>query len=473
VTLDKKYLAFRGRMLIVGFGSIGQGVLPLLFRHVDIKPEQIEIVTAEEKGIEEARKYGVTFTIDPLSRTNYRQIVSQRLKKGDFLLNLSVDVASVVLIELCQEIGALYLDTVIEPWAGGYTDPNLSPSQRSNYAQREEAMALKRKYPGGPTAVITHGANPGLVSHFVKQALLNIAEAVGKPVATPKDKAGWSTLAADLGMKVVHIAERDTQVAATPKRPGEFVNTWSIDGFVSEGSQPAELGWGSHERHFPADGKRHDFGSDSAIYLMRPGASTRVRTWTPLEGPFHGFLITHGESISISDYYTVKDAAGHATFRPTVHYAYHPCDDAVLSVHELGGKNWIQQSKQRLIVDEITDGIDELGVLLMGHAKGAYWYGSVLSIHEARRLVPFNNATSLQVCVAVLSGVIWAMENPDRWIVEPDEMDHDRVLEISAPYLGDMVGKFSDWTPLQDRERLFPEDVDHDDAWQFKNFRVV
>jgi homospermidine synthase len=74
---------------------------------------------------------------------------------------------------------------------------------------------------------------------------------------------------------------------------------------------------------------------------------------------------------------------------------------------------------------------------------------------------------------AVLSGVIWAMENPERWIVEPDEMDHDRVLEISAPYLGEMVGKFSDWTPLQDRERLFPEDVDHDDPWQFKNFRVV
>jgi homospermidine synthase len=274
-------------------------------------------------------------------------------------------------------------------------------------------------------------------------------------------------------MKVVHIAERDTQVAATPKRPGEFVNTWSIDGFVSEGSQPAELGWGSHERHFPADGRRHDFGGDSAIYLMRPGASTRVRTWTPLEGPFHGFLITHGESISISDYYTVKDASGAVTFRPTVHYAYHPCDDAVLSVHELGGKNWIQQSEQRLIVDEITDGIDELGVLLMGHGKGAYWFGSVLSIHEARRLVPYNNATSLQVCVAVLAGVIWAMENPDRWIVEPDEMDHDRILEISVPYLGDMVGKFSDWTPLQDRERLFPEDVDRDDPWQFKNFRVV
>ena len=57
-----------------------------------------------------------------------------------------------------------------------------------------------------------------------------------------------------------------------PKQPGEFVNTWSVDGFVSEGSQPRELGWGTHERNFPRDGKRHDFGCMAAIYLMQPGA---------------------------------------------------------------------------------------------------------------------------------------------------------------------------------------------------------
>ena len=68
-----------------------------------------------------------------------------------------------------------------------------------------------------------------------------------------------------LGVKVIHIAERDTQVSSRPKMPGEFVNTWSVDGFVSEGSQPAELGWGTHERHFPRDGRQHDFGRKSAI----------------------------------------------------------------------------------------------------------------------------------------------------------------------------------------------------------------
>ncbi len=470
--MDKKHVAYKGRLVILGFGSIGQGVLPLILRHVDMPRDNIVVVTAEERGREVAAEYGIRFILEPLTRDNYRQVLSGLLAKDDFLLNLSVDVQSVALIQLANELGALYLDTCIEPWPGGYTDPSLTPSQRSNYALRESALALAPKFAGGPTAVLTHGANPGLVSHFVKEALLHIARDTGHKAATPKDRKGWSELARDLGVKVIHIAERDTQVADFPKKVGEFVNTWSIDGFVGEGSQPAELGWGAHERHFPEDGKRHDFGCDAAIYLMRPGASTRVRSWTPLEGPYHGFLVTHNESISIADYYTVKDGAKVA-YRPTVHYAYHPCDDAVLSLHEIAGKNWQIQSEKRLMVDEITTGIDELGVLLMGHAKGAYWYGSRLSIEETRKLVKHNNATSLQVTAAVLAGMIWAIENPNAGVVEADSLDHERILEIMRPYLGEVVGAYSDWTPLLRRGALFPEAVDASDPWQFKNFRVV
>jgi homospermidine synthase len=469
---DNKHVAFSGRFVIVGFGSIGQGVLPLLLRHIAMRPDQIAIITAELRGEEVAKEYGVRFVETALTPENYRTVLEGWLGSGDFLLNVSVDVSSVALIELCQEKGALYLDTCIEPWPGGYTDPGLSPSARSNYAFRESALALRSRFPSGPTAVLTHGANPGLVSHFVKQALIDIARDADPKTAVPADRAGWGRLAEQLGVKVVHIAERDTQVANLPKEPGEFVNTWSIDGFFSEGSQPSELGWGTHEKHFPADGRRHDFGSQAAIYLLRPGAGTRVRSWTPLEGPYLGFLITHGESISIADYLTVRDGEG-VRYRPTCHYAYHPCDDAVLSLHELAGKNWQLQSKKRLMMDEIVKGIDELGVLLMGPQKGAYWYGSRLSIEEARRVAPHNNATSLQVTAAVLAGAIWAIEHPRRGILEPEELDFARILEIAGPYLGDVVGVYGDWTPLIDRETLFPEDLDHDDPWQFKNIRVV
>ena len=467
-----KHAAFAGRLVMLGFGSIGQGVLPLILRHIDMPKDRIEIVTSDDRGAAIAAEYGIAHTVLPLTRENYETVLRGRLAKGDFLLNLSVDVSSVALITLCREIGALYLDTCVEPWLGGYTDPSLTPSQRSNYALRESMLALKMG--AGPTAVTTHGANPGLVSHLVKQALLNVARDTGHAAAVPTTREGWASLARDLGVKVIHIAERDTQVAAgRPKKRGEFVNTWSIDGFTGEGCQPAELGWGTHEKAMPADGRRHDFGCDAGIYLMRPGASTRVRSWTPLEGPMHAFLITHNESISLADYYTLRDDKGAAVYRPTAHYAYHPCDDAVLSVHEFAGRNWELQSEKRLMMEEITSGMDELGVLLMGHAKGAYWYGSRLTVEEARALAPHNNATSLQVCVAVLAGVVHAIENPNAGVLEADELDHARALEICFPYLGEMAGVYSDWTPLQDRGALFPEDVDTACPWQFSNFRVV
>jgi homospermidine synthase len=319
--------------------------------------------------------------------------------------------------------------------------------------------------------VLTHGANPGLVSHFVKQALLNLASDLNVPAGNPATREQWAALAAKLQVKVIHIAERDTQVANVPKRPGEFVNTWSVDGFVSEGSQPAELGWGTHEKALPPRGQRHDFGRGSAIYMLQPGAGTRVRTWTPKAGSFHGFLITHGESISISDYLTHREG-GKVAYRPTVHYAYHPCDDAVLSVHEFAGRNWHLQEHKRILNEEIIEGIDELGVLLAGHKKNAYWYGSQLSIDEARKLVPHNTATSLQVCVAVLSGMVWAIENPNAGVIEPDEMDFRRNLEVCMPYLGPVVGVYGDWTPLTQRGQLFEEDLDHSDPWQFKNVLV-
>jgi homospermidine synthase len=466
------HVKFAGRIVMVGFGSIGQGILPLILRHIGTSSDRITIVTAEDKGNTEAQEFGVKFVKTALTPENYRKVLEPLIGAGDFLLNLSVDVSSVALVQFARERGALYLDTCIEPWAGGYTDPHMPVETRSNYHMRLEALKLRKGNEKSPTAVLTHGANPGLVSHLVKQALLNIAKDTGVETSVPTARAGWAKLAQTLGIKVVHIAERDTQVANVPKATNEFVNTWSVDGFVSEGAQPAELGWGTHEKHFPADGGRHKAGSGCAIYLNRPGASTRVRTWTPKAGHFHGFLITHSEAISFADYYTVMDGE-RVAYRPTSHYAYHPSDDAVMSVHEFAGRNWHLQDRKRILMQEITEGIDELGVLLAGHAKNAYWYGSQLSIAEARALAPYNSATSLQVTSAALAGMIWAMEHPDRGIVEPDDMDFQRPLQICRPYLGTMVGEYTDWTPLYQRGELFAEDLDTADPWQFKNVRVV
>ena len=358
--------SFNGTLLVIGLGTIGLGVIPLLLKHLDFSScpggasSAIRIITGPDR-LAQAKdlhfNLGISYQIVFLTESNFTAVLdAYRLGdegKQDLILNLSVDVSSCALLAYCHDHGVLYCDTVTEPWEGVYYDPTLSLSARSNYAMREDALVLKRKYgPASPTAVITCGANPGLVSFFVKEALLELKREGGDKDGTAEEKKSapgeasafaredWAHLAMDLGLQSVHIAERDTQFSAQRKAKGEFVNTWSVDGFLSEGNQPAELGWGTHEKVLPSDACEHDFGPRSAILLKQPGASTLVRSWTPQHGPFHGFVITHSESISIATYLTLFSPEGELAYRPTVHYSYLPCDDAILSLHELRGNNY-------------------------------------------------------------------------------------------------------------------------------------
>ena len=390
------------------------------------------------------------------------------------IVNLSVDTSSVDLMAFAKDIDAFYIDTVVEPWPGLYTDRNRSISQRSNYALRESLLDLRRRRPGGITAVSCCGANPGMVSWFVKQALIDVATEIGLTFDEPKTRDDWARLMQRAGVKGIHIAERDTQRARDPKPRAVFVNTWSVEGFCSEGLQPAELGWGTHEKKLPANGRKHDFGCDAAIYLTQPGAGTRVRSWTPTAQAQHAFMITHNE-------FDLDRGLLHAArerrrgLSADLPLCLPPVRRRRAVAARDGGRGMANAAglEDPATSGDIVDGVDELGVLLYGHASNAYWYGSQLSVEETRQLAPYQNATGLQVTSAVLAGIVWMLENPDRGIVEADEMDFRRCLEIQRPYLGPVIGRYTDWTPADGRGVLFPEEIDRDDPWQFSNVVVL
>lgn len=461
-----------GPVVMIGYGSIGRGFLPLLERHIDFDRSRLVVVEPDAKKCQELNDMGIKTVQAGLTADNYREILTLLLTEGGgqgFCVNLSVDVSSLDVMKLSRELNCFYIDTVVEPWQGFYFDENMDTGKRSNYALRETVLDERRGNPGGVTAVSCCGANPGMVSWFVKQAVVDLARDMNIAYAEPQSREDWAKLMQQVGVKGIHIAERDTQRSSNPKDAGVFVNTWSVDGFVSEGQQPAELGWGTHEKWMPSNAVTHEDGCQAAIYLNQPGADTRVYSWCPTRGEQFGYLVTHNEAISIADNFTVG-AGANPEYRPTCHYAYHPANDAVLSLHEMfGAAGRVQEKQHILTADEIVDGVDELGVLLYGHEKNAYWYGSRLSIDETRQLAPHQNATALQVTSAVLAGMVWALENPNKGIVEADEMDYKRCLEIQKPYLGPVEGHYTDWNPLHRRPGMFPEDIDQSDPWQFRN----
>jgi homospermidine synthase len=472
------YGTITGPIVMIGFGSIGRGTLPLIERHFNFDKSRMVVIDPRGEDEQLLTERGIRFIKDAVTKENYKDLLGPLLTEGEgqgFCVNLSVDTSSLDLMKFCRKLDVLYIDTVVEPWLGFYFNTEADNASRTNYALRETVRKEKAKNPGGTTAVSCCGANPGMVSWFVKQALLNLANDMGKEIVEPTadDREGWAKLMQTLGVKGVHIAERDTQRTINPKPMNVFWNTWSAEGFISEGLQPSELGWGTHEKWMPKNAKKHKKGCKAAIFLEQPGANTRVRTWCPTPGPQYGFLVTHNESISIADYFTVHGKDGKAEFRPTCHYAYHPANDAVLSLHEMFGNGGHQQPVLHVLDEnELVDGVDELGVLLYGHEKNAYWFGSRLSLEETRRIAPYQNATGLQVTSAVLAGMVWALENPKAGIVEADEIDYKRCLEVQMPYLGPVEGHYTDWTPLDGRPGLFPEKLDEKDPWQFKNILV-
>lgn len=462
---------FSGRVVMIGCGSIGQAVLPLLYSHIPSASGRLTVLSADERGRGIAQGIDAQFIHCHLKPGTYHRQLGKYLAAGDLLVNLSVDVSSLDLVEWCAEHGVLYVDTSIEPWPGVFDNPMLSLRERTNFITRERMLRLGRRLgPDAPTAVVDHGANPGLVSHFVKQALLDLRADLAPDVPPPARRGQWATLSRWLGVTLIQVSERDTQAAERPKRPAEFVNTWSIDGFVDELMQPTELSLGTIEPGRPAGSHWHREGSGS-IYLRRPGGGTYARSWLPSLGGFQGLLMTHDEVFSIADHLSVRGAAGYE-YRPTVMFVYHPCDDAMLSALELEGRGWEMQPSKRVLTTELVAGMDELGVLLAGHARNAYWYGSQLTIEEARRHVPHSNATSLQVAAGALAAAVWAIQHPRRGVVEADDLDFDECLAVARPYLGPLVGAYTDWTPLQGRGELFDEDLDADRPWQLKNVRA-
>ena len=479
-------ILFPGRVLILGCGSVSRCLQPLILRHFDMDFKKLTIMDFEDlrDTVPDTLAAGARYVQDRVTRENMPALLSQHVGAGDLLIDLAWNIDCNAIIEWCHDNNILYLNTSVELW-DPYEDAGaVPPADRTLYVRHLRLRKLRDSWSAkGATAVVEHGANPGLVSHWTKAALVDIANAMLKQARRPLIEkaladADYARLAMHTGVKVIHISERDTQISDKPKAVDEFVNTWSVAGFHEEGVAPAEIGWGTHEKKLPPNAHAHHFGPCNQICLAQMGMNTYVRSWVPLGGEIIGMVVRHGEAFTICDHLTVWGDGEHGRkpiYRPTVHYAYLPTDAAIASLHELKMRSYELQSRQRIMNDEITSGMDELGVLLLGHELNGWWTGSQLDIHEARQLTPHQNATTLQVAASVLGACFWMIRNPCAGVCVPDDLPYTEVLEVANPYLGPCPSVQTDWTPLKNRFDPFERWNNRgrpaeEDMWQFESF---
>ncbi len=477
---------FAHKILIIGYGSVSQCTLPILLEKIDVPVSNITLIDFEDKraALKKYTDLGLKFVSVKIVPENLDQVLSAHVDNGGLIIDLAWNIGCNDILQWCHDHQVLYVNTSVELWDPMEGIETKSPYEKSLYFRQMQLAELTRDWKTSTTAVVDHGANPGLISHFVKQGLIDIAT---KTLADKKmtgadaeeltqylkDK-NFPQLGKKLGVKTIHCSERDTQVTNRPKEVNEFVGTWSIEGLREEGTAPAEMGWGTHEQTLPDLAHIPPVGPKNQIFLAQMGINTWVRSWIP-DQEIVGMVIRHGEAYGLSERLTVWDGAT-AVYRPTVHYAYMTCHETLASLCELRGLNYQLPSKLRIMGDEITGGADILGALLMGHGYNSWWTGSNLSIEEARRLAPGQNATTLQVAAGIMGAILWMIENPNQGLKLPDDLPHDFVLDIAKPYLGEFISTPSDWTPLKNRTVYFkenPASVPNPDPWQFANFRFL
>ncbi|HOX03451.1 MAG TPA: saccharopine dehydrogenase C-terminal domain-containing protein [Candidatus Paceibacterota bacterium] len=471
-------------ILMTGFGVVAQAALPMLLKHLRVPPRRITVVdfADREQVLRPWIRRGLRFVRDRVTPLSLPRLLSTHVGRGGLIIDLAWSIDCFDILAWAHHNEVLYVNASLESWDPVSDMHSKSSLEKSLYARYEKLLPLARQWRDSTTAVIDHGANPGLVSHFLKQGLLDIGARVLGEKATPRSQARrierwmqerqFAELARELDVKVIHCSEWDTQRASKPKRTDEFVATWSVEGMWEESISPCEVGWGTHEKWLPPYSTRPETGPANQIIVPQMGLNTWVRSWVPHQ-EIVGMVVTHGESFGISHALTVRKN-GQAVYRPTVHYAYMPCNDSIVSLHELRCRNYELHPRKRILTDEITEGMDLVGALIMGHRYQSWWTGSILSIEAARRKVPHVNATAIQVAAGVMAAALWTIQNPRRGICLPEDLPHDELLRHARPYLGRVISQPSDWTPLRRHRVYFYENPqaqpDQSDPWQFTNF---
>ncbi len=477
---------FHGRILLIGFGIVAQTLLKMLPRHLRVPLHRITVIDFADCAdiLKPWTAKGVRYVRERVTAINLARLLSTHVEAGGIILDLAWSIDCFDIMEWARKNGVLYVNTSLESWDGTGASTQRTTFEKSLYVRYNKVLTTVAAVPRhAPTAILDHGANPGLISHFVKKGLLDIGQHLLKKTRQTRGSArrlqrlmeagDFAGLARAAGVRVIHCSEWDRQISRVPKRHEEFVGTWSIEGMWEEAISPSELGWGTHEKRLPPLAIVPQNGPGNQIILPQMGMNTLVRSWVP-DQEIVGMLVTHGEAFTISHALTVR-RRGQVVYRPTVHYAYLPANDTLASLHEMRCRNYELQANKRIITDEIGEGDDRMGALLMGPKFQAWWTGSILSAAEARKKVPHSNATAVQVAAGMLSAVLWAIANPNQGICLPEDLPHEEILRHAAPYLGQIVSQHSTWSPLQRHRVFFAENheatPDTGDPWQFVNFR--
>lgn len=465
--------SFPHTIWLLGCGAVGCNLLYLI--HKTIKCPRIIIIDKDEKrkGVANVLTDNspiITFITTNVNRHNYTSILT--LSPNDILIDCAYLTETYDLFNWCNETKASYVNSAIGIWDD--VDKVVGPFQNYSIKHFHDQLITRNKELD-PTNnfIICHGMNPGVVSYMAKCGLLRIKKDKGLP-SSPSPS--YAELASTLGIRTIHISEKDTQISSIPRNYGEYCNTWSYNNvsMYDEAMSMVEFTKGTHEGDIGFE-LIHDYGH--YVVLKRRGMSLYARSYTPISGMFIGMLVPHDENI------TIGKTLSTPSYRPSVYYVYHPSSATMESFYELKENNMNPQTNNRLLTNDIKEGADELGLTFFLADGSIYWIGSLLDIEEVRGLFDnkingYINATTVPVAASYLSCVYYLIDNIDnpKGLLVPDDLPCEKMMKVFLPFMGPFVFKKvedKDWNNSKYNNNFESNEIINvNKMWQFKDFIV-
>ena len=407
-----------GPIVMIGFGSIGKGTLPLIERHFEFDKERFVVIDPDDSDRKLLDERGVGFVHLGLTRDNYRDVLSKYLTAGGGPGLLRQPLGRHLLARhhapLPRDRRALHrhrrralAGLLLRQVARKRGAHQLRACARRCWPS---AARIRAARPPSPAAAPIRAWSPGSSS---RRSSISPRILATRLPSRRRRTSGAVSLSASASRACISPNATPSAPKARSRATCSSTPGRSKASCRKACSRPNSAGARTR------NGRRRTRASTRQAAARRSTSTSPAPTRACAHGRRRPGLSSASSSptTSRSRSPTITRCAtskGEAVYRPTCHYAYHPCDDAVLSLHELFGRAGEIQSAHHILGEaEILDGIDELGVLLYGHARNAYWYGSQLSVEETRALAPYQNATGMQVTSAVLAGMVWALENPN------------------------------------------------------------
>ena len=462
-------IEFKNSIVQFGFGAVGKSFFEKVSKEIKFDKDKYFVISKNKLEytffLELGGKIG-NFIVADINKKNYEEIFSEYLKPGDFLIDFADTVGTRDFVEWCANRNVMYLNTGETDWEDNWYsifEENLKKNRLRNILKEKSNV---NKHP----IVLHHGNNPGLVSHFVKAGIEYIVKTQFKnneKLNLLLKNKKFNFIAEELDLKEIHVNDNDYQSVNDKFNENILFSTWSVDSFFFEMLSESTANIGTNEK-ISYKNECNMVDLENGFIEFKDIAIDKIgKTYYP-KGMFEGFLVPHEETITIAKSLEVK-SEDKVLYRPTVVFLYSPCDFAVEylkrarvnkyvkddnnphSIENYNGNLIVRgfkypQNSEILYRENIKDGTEYVGVLLLGGKFNPVWVGNRIEkkfLYRNKKTSFWQTPTITPVSMSALAACCWMIEHQNQGgIFFPDDIDdYKYIINFAEKYISKTIYK--------------------------------